>query len=352
MDPLVPLSQSSVANINSKIAIYIVIILVCVIWSAFFSATETALTCSNRVRIKVKAENGSRTAKLVLKFLDKYDHSLITLLIGNNIVNNIASSLATVVGIMILVNEGLASVVSTIVMTLIIFIFGEVFPKNLAKNNPEKIISLFCYILAIFHIIFYPLMMILNFILWSIKKLLHIDKDENGMTEDEFQGIIETVEEEGGIDEEESDIIQAAVDFGDITVKDVFTPREKMSTIDIRRSSRKELMKYLENIEFSRIPVYDGNHNKIIGILHVRKFLKNAMKSRNFSIRAAITEPFFVKDSTKLDDMTEIFKKEKKHMALVKDDNNNVVGLVTMEDVLEELVGELNVKTPINGGDK
>lgn len=351
MDPLVPLSQTVITN-SSKLAIYIVIIFVCVIWSAFFSATETALTCSNRVRIKVKAENGSKTAKLVLKFLDKYDRSLITLLIGNNIVNNIASSLATVVGIMILANEGLASVVSTIIMTLIVFIFGEVFPKNLAKNNPEKAISVFCYILVFFHIIFYPLMLVLNFILWSVKKLLHIEKSENIITEDEFQGIIETVEEEGGIDEEESDIIQAAVDFGDITVKDVLTPVEKVVAIDLKKTSRKELMKYLRDIEFSRIPVYDGNRNKIIGILHVRKFLKNAMKSRNFSVRAAITEAFFVSDSTKLDDMTEIFKKEKKHMALVKDNNNNIIGLVTMEDVLEELVGELKVKSPVVGGGK
>lgn len=351
MDPLVPLSQSVITN-NSKLVIYIVIILVCVIWSAFFSATETALTCCNRVRIKVKAENGSKTAKLVLKFLDKYDHSLITLLIGNNIVNNIASSLATIVGIILLVNEGLASIVSTIVMTIIIFIFGEVFPKNLAKSNPERAISFFCYILTFFHIIFYPLMLILNFILWGVKKLLRVEKSENIITEDEFQGIIETVEEEGVIDEEESDIIQAAVDFGDITVNDVLTPTEKMTAIDIRKTSRKELMKYLENIEFSRIPVYDGNRNKIIGILHVRKFLKNAMKSRNFSIRAAITEPFFVNDSTKLDDMIEIFKTEKKHMALVKDKDNNIIGLVTMEDVLEELVGELKVKSPNNGGEK
>lgn len=351
MDPLVPLSQAAITN-NSKLAIYIVIIIVCVIWSAFFSATETALTCSNRVRIKVKAENGSKTAKLVLRFLDKYDHSLITLLIGNNIVNNIASSLATIVGIIILANEGLASVVSTIIMTLIIFIFGEVFPKNLAKNNPERAISIFCYILIIFHIIFYPLMLVLYFLLWSVKKLLRIEKSENVITEDEFQGIIETVEEEGVIDEEESDIIQAAVDFGDITVKDVLTPIEKVVAIDLRKTSRRELMKYLGDIKYSRIPVYDSNRNKIIGILHVRKFLKNAMKSKNFSVRAAITEAFFVSDSTKLDDMTEIFKTKKKHMAIVRDDNQNIVGLVTMEDVLEELVGELKVATPNNGGAK
>lgn len=351
MDPLVPLSQSVISN-PSKLAIYIVIIIVCVIWSAFFSATETALTCSNRVRIKVKAESGSKTAKIVLKLIDNYDKSLITLLIGNNIVNNIASSLATVVAIMILANEGLASVVSTILLTIIIFIFGEVTPKNLAKNNPERAISIFCYIFVIFYVLFFPLMLVLNFILWSVQKMLGINKNENIITEDDFQDIVETVEEEGGIDEEESDIIQAAVEFGDITVKDVLTPMEKVVAIDIRKASRRELMRYLENTKFSRIPVYDGNPNKIIGILHVRKFLKNAMKSRNFSIRTAITEPLFVNDSFKLDDMTEFFKKEKKHMAFVKDANDKIIGLVTMEDVLEELVGELKEQSPKTGGSK
>lgn len=351
MDPLVPLSQTFITN-PTKLAIYIVIIIVCVIWSAFFSATETALTCSNRVRIKVKAENGSKSAKLVLKFIDNYDKSLITILIGNNIVNNIASSLGTVVAIMLLANKGMASVLATIILTIIIFIFGEVTPKNLAKNNPEKAITIFSYIFVIFYIIFFPLMLVLHFILWSIQKLLGIDKNENVITEDDFQDIIETVEEEGGIDEEESDIIQAAVEFGDITVKDVLTPMEKVFAIDLRKLSRRELMKFLEDTKFSRIPVYEGNPNKIVGILHVRKFLKNAMKSRNFSIRTAITEPLFVKDSFKLDDMTEFFKKEKKHMAFVKDDDNKIIGLVTMEDVLEELVGELKEQSPKVGGTK
>lgn len=354
MDPLVPLSQI-LSNVNSgdttKIYIYLIIILICIIFSAFFSATETAMTCCNRVRLKVKAENGSKSSKLALKLIDMYDRSLIALLIGNNIVNIAASSLGTVIALFLLVNEGLATTVSTVVMTIVIFLIGEVFPKNVAKTKPEKYLQIFSYPMIVLYVIFYPLTMILNFILWLVKKIFKVDNDQNTLTEDEFQGIIEIVEEEGVLDEEESDIIQAAVDFGDITVKDVLTPVKDIISIDVKTMSRKAIIEYLNNSEYSRIPVYEGNINNIVGVLHVRKFLKNAMKSRNFSVKTSISAPFFVQDDTKLDDMLDIFKKEKKHMAFVKNNDGHIVGLVTMEDVLEELIGE-QVEVNEQGGNK
>lgn len=354
MDPLVPLSQI-LSNVNSgdttKIYIYLIIILICIIFSAFFSATETAMTCCNRVRLKVKAENGSKSSKLALKLIDMYDRSLIALLIGNNIVNIAASSLGTVIALFLLVNEGLATTVSTVVMTIVIFLIGEVFPKNVAKTKPEKYLQVFSYPMIVLYVIFYPLTMILNFILWLVKKIFKVDTDQNTLTEDEFQGIIEIVEEEGVLDEEESDIIQAAVDFGDITVKDVLTPVKDIISIDVKTMSRKSIIEYLNNSEYSRIPVYEGNINNIVGVLHVRKFLKNAMKSRNFSVKTSISAPFFVQDDTKLDDMLDIFKKEKKHMAFVKNNDGHIVGLVTMEDVLEELIGE-QVEVNEQGGNK
>lgn len=354
MDPLVPLSQV-LGNVNdadtTKIYVNLLIIFICIIFSAFFSATETAMTCSNRVRLKVKAENGSKSSKLALKLIEMYDRSLIALLIGNNIVNIAASSIATVVAISLVANRGLATTLATVVMTILIFLLGEVFPKNFAKANPEKFIQVSCYPMFVIYIIFYPLTLIFNFILWTVKKIFKVKEDQNVLTEDEFQGIIEIVEEEGVIDEEESDLIQAAVDFGDITVKDVLTKVDDIISIDIKKMSRKQLMEYLNNSSFSRIPVYENNVNNIIGVLHVRKFLKNAMKSRNFSVRTAISNPFFVNDGTKLDDMVEIFKNEKKHMAFVKNNDNHIIGLVTMEDVIEELIGEES-KTPKKGGNK
>lgn len=352
MDPLVPSSQV-LTSVNdgdtTKIYIYLLIIFICIIFSAFFSATETAMTCANRVRLKVKAENGSKSSKLALKLIDMYDRSLIALLIGNNIVNTLGSSIATVVAILLVANRGLATTLATVIMTVLVFLFGEVFPKNFAKQNPERFLQVFSYPMIVLYILFYPFTLVFNFLLWIVKKLFKVDSDQNTLTEDEFQGIIEIVEEEGVLDEEESDIIQAAVDFGDITVKDVLTKVDDIISVDVKKMSRKELMAYLNKSEYSRIPVYEDNVNNIVGVLHVRKFLKNAMKSRNFSVRTSISNPFFVKDDTKLDDMVEIFKKEKKHMAFVKNSENNIIGLVTMEDVIEELIGEEKI-TPKKGG--
>lgn len=345
MDPLVPLSQVlSISNPSNFIGT-LLIILVLIIFSAFFSATETAFSCCNRIRMKVKAEGGSKSAKLVMKVLDGYDRSLITLLIGNNIVNLTASSLATVVFMIVFNNnESLATTISTVVMTLLIFFFGESVPKNIAKRNPEKYSCIFVYPIVVLHVIFYPVMLIFYGITLLVKKIFHGDKEEAIMTEDEFQTIVGIVEEEGVIDEEESDIIQAAVDFGDITVKDVLTPIEKVFGIDIKKASRKELMNILRSTEFSRIPIYDGDIKNIIGIFHVRKFLKSYMKSKTYSPRSAISEPLIVRDTFKLDDMVDFFKEKKVHLAVVKNEQGETLGIVTMEDVLEELIGEQNLK--------
>lgn len=352
MDPLVPL-QSLILTNTTKIYGFTALIVVLIILSAFFSASETALTCCNRVRMKVKAENGSKSAKLVMKLLGMYDKSLITLLIGNNIVNVSSSAIATVVFLIVFNNnKNLASTISTIVMTLLVLFFGEVIPKNMAKEKADKFVLFCCYPLFFFHIIFFPLMLIFNGLLLLVKKIFKMDENKTTMTEDEFQGIVETVEEEGGIDEEESDIIQAAVDFGDITVKSVLTPIDKVVAIDVKKMAKRELIEYIKNVEYSRIPVYDGTIDNIIGILHIRKCLKNIMNTKSFSIKSAISEPFFVLDNCKLDDMIDIFKLQKKHLAIVKDANEKNIGIVSMEDVLEELVGELEDGTSLVGGAK
>ncbi len=354
MDPLVPLFRilaNNTTEINELIP-NIIIIIVFILFSGYFSMAETAFSCCNRIRMSVKAENGSKSAKLALKVLDRYDRSLITLLVGNNIVNLGASTLGTVVFLIIFNNnESLASIVSTAVLTLLIFFFGELIPKNIAKSYPDSVATILCYPLIMMYYVFYPITIIFYGITRLVQKMFKADQADNNMTEDEFQAIVETVEEEGGLDEEESDIIQAAVEFGDITVGDVLTPLENVYAIDIRKTSRKELMTFLKDTEFSRIPVYEGTKDNVVGILHVRKYLKNIMKTRNFLSRAAISEPLVVKGSSKLDDMLDFFKENKKHMAIVKNDEGKTIGIVTMEDVLEELIGEqtLNIK---QGGNK
>lgn len=354
MDPLVPLLHI-LANNNSgtkNIVPYIITIFIFILFSAYFSMAETTLSCCNRIRMSVKAENGSKSAKLVIKLLDKFDKSLITLLVGNNIANLAASTLGTLVFLVVFnYNESLASAISTAVLTILIFFFGELIPKNIAKSHPDSVVMIMCYPLIVLYYLFYPVTIIFYGITRLVQKIFKADQVDNNITEDEFQAIVEAVEKEGGIDEEESDIIQAAVDFGDITVSNVLTPIEKVFALDIKNTSRKELITHLKNTEFSRIPVYDGEKNNIIGILHVRKFLKNYMKTKNGSARAAISEPPTVNASYKLDDMIDFFKDNKKHMAVVKNDDNVTIGIVTMEDVLEELIGEqdLNLK---QGGSK
>lgn len=344
MDPLVPLSYNLLAFGSQQTPIYIAIIIGLVLCSAFFSAFETSLATCNRVRIKVKAEDGHKAAKLTMYFLDKFDQSLISLLIGNNVVNILASSLATILSIFLFSNEAVGTVVSTIVMTIAVFMFGEVLPKNIAKANPDRMIMVLCFPMLVVYIVTYPIMQILNFFTWVTKKIFRLKNDDATITEDEFQGIVETVEEEGGIDEEESDIIQAAVEFGDITVKDVLTPLDKVVALNIKKTSRKEIIAFLQDVDFSRIPVYSGTPENIIGILHVRNFLKLAMKSKNFTLKSCMSEVFSVSPETEIDEMVEIFKAKKRHMAIVKQ-NDKAIGLVTMEDVLEELVGEMEEET-------
>lgn len=350
MDPLVPLTsifENKVFTTNT------IIIVILILLAAYFSMAETTMSCCNRIRISVKAENGSKSAKLVLKVLDKFDKSLITILVGNNIAHLLASTLGTVVFLVVFNNnESLATAVSTAVLTILVFFFGELIPKNIAKSYPDSLCMILAYPLIVLYYLFYPIMIIFYGITKLTQKIFKVDQTDNTMTEDEFQAIVETVEEEGGIDEEESEIIQAAIDFGDITVKDVLTPIENVLSIDIKRTSRKELMFFLKNTEFSRLPVYDGEKNNIIGIFHVRKFLKNVMKTKNFSARAAISEPLVVRDSYNLDDMVDFFKENKRHMAIVKNDENKTIGIVTMEDVLEELIGEQSLKTIASGGMK
>lgn len=338
MDPL-----SKILMINTikttNISFYVVIIIILILCSAFFSASETSITCCNKIRIKVKAEKGNKTAKAVLKVCDMYDRYLITLLIGNNIVNLFAASLATTLALSIFNSEVLATTLATAIMTVLIFLFGEILPKNFAKSHSEGFAGFCCYILMGIYYLTYPLMMIFNFILWGFKKVFKLNDAENKITEDEFQGIVDAIEEEGRIDEEESDIIQAAVDFGDITVKDVLTPLNEVTSIDIKKIAKKELISYLQNVNFSRIPVYSNEMDNIVGILYVRKALKNIIKNKNFSIRSAIGEVLYLNQNLKIDEALEVFKEQKKHLAIVKDDNNHVVGLVTMEDVMNQLIG-------------
>lgn len=315
--------------------------------SAFFSASETAFSSCNQIKLRVKADNKSKSAKLALKLIDKFDNSLITILIGNNVVNILASTIATVIGIFLFKgNTSLGTLMATIFTTIVVLIFGEIIPKNIASVWADRMAMLCAYPIFAMKILLFPISIIYTGLLKLLDKILKVDKKEPLITEDEFSDIIDSIEEEGLIEEEESDIIQSAVDFGDITVKEIYTKKENMVMLDIK-TNPKDIINFLLEIDYSRIPVYSHNENHIIGILHVRRYLKQVMTYNDYSLRKNLVRPYFVSLDMKIDDVFEEFRKKKTHIAIVSDKNKNAIGMLTMDDVLEELVGEMGDYTTI-----
>lgn len=310
-----------------------------VIMSGFFSMSETAFAYCNRIKLKVKADDGNKSAKLALNIVENFDNSLITILIGNNIVNILSSTIATVIGIFLFKENG--TLVATVFTTVVVLLFGEIIPKNIATVWSDRIALITCYPIYFFKIILFPLSIVYMGFLKLLNKIFKTDKKDPVITEDEFTDIIESIEEEGLIEEEESDIIQSAVDFGDITIKEIYTKLENVVAIDIN-SSKDQITQTLLEENYSRIPVYSSKPDNIIGILHVRTYLKQVMTKKDYSIKKSLIKPFFVNVDSKIDDVFEEFRKKKMHIAIVVDNNKKVIGMVTMEDVLEELVGEID----------
>lgn len=319
--------------------VYIIIILACFVFSAYFSATETAFTTVNKIRLKAKADDGDKKAKLILKLTDNYDKLLTTILIGNNIVNILASSLATIVFIQWCNgDQNLGSTLSTIATTILVLIFGEITPKSLSKEFPEGFCRFSAPIINALSIIFTPL----NFIFSLWKKLVNMifrAKEDNTITDDELITMVEEAEHEGGINAQESDLIKSAITFNDLEAKDILIPRVDMVAIDCN-SSLEEVENVFLETRYSRLPVYKETVDNIIGILHEKDFIKQRV-DECFSIEKAAKPAIFVVASTKINVVLQLLQKNKSHMAIVSGEFGDVVGLITMEDILEELVGEI-----------
>ena len=316
----------------------IVFLVILVVFSAYFSATETAFSTINRIRLKNAADNGDKKAGKILRLAENYDKLITTVLVGNNIVNILASSIATVLFISILEDNNLGSTVSTVVMTVVVLIFGEVCPKSLAKEAPEKFarfaypfISLLCVVLT-------PI----SIILIGIRKLVSMlikTKDETVITEDEIITFVEEAELEGGIDEQESELIRSAVEFNDLEAQEILTHRVDIVAI----SDDEELDKidgYFRDTGFSRLPVYNDTIDNITGVIHHKDFY-NKVKTGECSLEDIVKKVVSVHKSIKIGDLLRLLQKEKSHIAVVADDYGGTLGIVTMEDIIEELVGEI-----------
>lgn len=302
--------------------------------SAFFSASETAYTSLNTVRMKRMAADGDVRAAKVLKLADRYESLLSSILIGNNIVNILCSSLATVLFVRALGNKGVS--VSTAVTTAVILLFGEVTPKNIAKEHAEVIALRFYPVLFALTKLFTPLNWLLGIWQKLIGKVVKPGEDR-GFTEEELITIVEEAESEGGIDAHESELIRSAIEFTDVDVEEILTPRVDIQAIDID-SSEDEIAQMFQDGGYSRLPVYQETVDNIIGILHEKDFYANRGV---MPVREMMSTPVFVMLTTKVSDLLKLLQKSKAHMAVVVDEYDGVQGIVTMEDILEELVGEI-----------
>ena len=317
----------------------LIAIVVLIVLSACFSAIETAYTSLNVIRVKSLALKESRYKK-VLDLYDKYDKLLSTILIGNNIVNITASSLALLMfqGLLVSKPQIDPSVISTIVMTVAVLLFGEITPKYLAKTYPEKFSLAFYPFIIFFYYVLYPLNLLFGGFKWLIGKIFRLKEDDT-ITNEELITIVNEAEEDGTLKEEESNLIKSAIEFDDLEVKDILVPRINVIAIpaDLEKSAIK---KVFENERYSRLPIYNENIDSIIGVVHEKDFYRNYSK-KDFDIRNVMQEACYVVEHTKISVLLKTLQKNKMHMAIVLDEYGGTLGIVTIEDIIEELVGEI-----------
>jgi len=313
-------------------------IVICICFSAFFSGSEIAFASANTLRLKTAAESGSKSSALALYICDFYDKALCTILIGNNLVNIASSSLATVIAMSLVGDAG--AVYATGVMTVLILIFGEIVPKILAKDHCSGFVLTAAAPLRFLMIVTKPLVTVITWTLDKIALLWGGDPEPEPITPDELMTIIETVEDEGVIDEDRSELLQSAVGFGETAIEDILTPRVDLLSIDLS-DSREEILKAMDESPFSRLPVYSEDVDSIIGILYLNHAYRVLVSNPQTPIRDLVTPAFFLHRSTRLPVALKALRERNLQMAVVLDDYGGTCGVVTLEDILEELVGDM-----------
>lgn len=326
-------------------AYLVIFIMICL--SAYFSASEIAFNSSNKLRLRRAAEGGSKAAKIAFDITEKFTTALSAILIGNNLAN-IAVSTCTTLIILNLFKENpdsvaLASTLSTILITVIILIFGEILPKVLAKQNADSVVRFIAIPTRILTIILSPFVFIVMLLLWVLRKIWGKDQkdDDPTVTEEELVTIIDTIEEEGLINEEQGDLLQSTLDFRDSTVEKIMTPRIDMTAMDIDSDEDKIAEMLSDNAQYSRLPVYADSIDNIIGILSLTRYYKATLGEEKPDIRSLLMKPCRIHKTMKLPAALAKLRDAKMHMAVVIDEFGGTLGVVTMEDILEELVGDI-----------
>ena len=307
-------------------------IAILILFSAYFSGTETAYSTYNRIRMKNLASEGNARAQLVLAQSADFNRLISTILIGNNIVNITSASLATILFTRHFPVNGVT--LSTIIMTVLVLIFGEISPKSLAKEAPEKFVLFSAPILRVMMILLFPL----NFLFGLWKKLLNrlfVPAQQAGISEEELITIVEEAQNEGGIDEDESQLIRSAIEFNDLEVEEILTPRVDIVAVE---ETATEVMDTFVHSTFSRLPVYRETIDQVVGVIHEKDLLVLVSQGHE-TISSIISPILFVPPSVQISELFKRLQQAKSHMAVVLDEYGGTMGIVTLEDILEELVG-------------
>ncbi|MGI6167977.1 MAG: hemolysin family protein [Eubacteriales bacterium] len=324
----------------------ILVFVTCLVFCAYFAGTESAFSAMNKIRMKNRADDGDKKAKKALYVVNNFEDAITTILIGNNISKIAASSIATVLTLRMLsagafgnIDSDAMTALTTVITTAIIFLFGEMIPKSFANDRSDTMSRACAGSLRFLMKVFTPLVAFFSLITKAVSKIFAVEQPPS-ITEDELYDIIDTAEEEGVMDEEQSDLLKSALEFSDTTAADIMTVRDDIYAIDIS-TPNEEIVKRILEAKYSRIPVYKGDLDNIVGILQIRNFLKAYMKNPKVDIKKLLTEPYFVRDNAKIDDLLSTMRQKKIYLAFVTDETNRVLGIVTIEDFLEELVGEI-----------
>ncbi len=317
----------------------LIALIVLVVLSGFFSATETAFTSANKIKLRTLAGNGNKRAKQVLELTEnKFDKLISVLLVGNNIVNLTASTLSVLLFQQVLSEGANYSLVSTIAITVVVLIFGEITPKYIAKTFSERLAMAFYPAVQFFYYLLYPVHFIFGGFRWLVSKIFRAAPDDK-ITEDEIMTVVEEAEEDGTLRNDETRLIRSVIEFDDLEVGDILVPRVNISGVDVS-SSMDDIKKVFEEEGYSRLPVYKDSIDTIIGTIHEKDFY-NAFLSGKKNVNDIMQNAFYTTEHVKISKLLKQLQKKKVHIAVVLDEYGGTLGLVTLEDILEELVGEI-----------
>lgn len=317
-----------------------IVILLC--FSAFFSGTESAFACSNKLRIKSAAEKGERRAVIAQYILDHFGVSISTILLANNLVNILASTLGTLIAAEVIESESLAQTTATLVITLLLLIFGEILPKIIAGQFADRLVSCVAPILRFIMRLFYPIVFVVDFLISKISPLWTPKEEAPTVTQEELVTIVDEMEESGNFTEEEGDLVRASIEFADLTARDILTPRVDTLAFDIE-DGPEALLANKDLLEFSRFPVYSENLDHVLGILSTQRFVEACYEvgPANVDIQNLMTQPVYVHMTRAISSILEEMREKHCEMVIVLDEFGGTLGILTVEDIVEEIVGDI-----------